>query len=150
MSHRPNVLLAFDFGLARIGIASGNHLTGTATPLTTLDSRGGPPWEAIDSVVKDWGPDELVVGMPSNDSDNPIVQRIRGFVTTLSGRYDLPVGTVDESNTSVEATARLREQRATGERRRRVRKELIDSHAASLIAIRWMQRDADAEETDAT
>lgn len=139
MTQRSDLLLAFDFGLARIGIASGNTLTGTATPLTTLESRGKLPWAGIDAVVAEWRPARIVVGMPSEDETNPLVQRIRGFATDLAERYGLPVETVDESHTSAEAARVLRDERASGARRRRVSRGTVDRHAACLIAVRWMQ-----------
>ena len=132
-------MIAFDYGLARIGVATGNRLTVTASPVATLTARGELPWAEVDSIVREWRPGMLVVGMPSADEDKPLVQRIRGFVEALRARYDLPVETVDESHTSVEASVRLRDQRAQGVRRRRVRKEAIDRHAACLIAERWMR-----------
>ena len=139
MSRDGDLLLAFDFGLARIGIATGNRLTGTATPLSTLRSRGRLPWQEIDAVVDEWRPARIVVGLPSEDDANPLVQRIRSFVKSLQSRYAVPVETIDESHTSAEATARLREERSSGARRR-VTRGTIDRHAACLIAVRWMQR----------
>lgn len=139
MSRRSDLLLAFDFGLARIGIASGNTLTGTATPVTTLESRGRLPWEQIDAVVAEWRPGRIVVGMPSDDATNPLVQRITSFAAGLADRYGVPVDTIDESHTSAEAARSLREERSTGLRRKRVVRGTIDRHAACLIAVRWMQ-----------
>lgn len=136
---RDDLLLAFDFGLARIGIATGNRLTGTATPVTTLHTSGRLPWQEIDALVAEWRPDRLIVGMPSDDETNPLVQRIRGFTVALTERYQLPTETIDESRTSVEAAAGLREARASGARRRRVTRGTIDAHAACLIAVRWMR-----------
>ena len=144
---KPNseLLLAFDFGLARIGVASGNTLTDTATPVGTLESRGRLPWQDIDAIVARWGPGQLVVGLPSDDETNPLVQRIRGFAAGLAERYGLPVSMIDESHTSAEAARNLREDRASGRRRRRVTRGTIDSHAACLIAIRWMQSSGGSE-----
>ena len=136
---RDDLLLVFDFGLARIGIATGNRLTGTATPVTTLHNAGRLPWKEIDALIAEWQPDRLIVGMPSEDDSNPLVQRIRGFTASLNERYRLPTETIDESRTSVEAADGLREARASGARRRRVTRGTIDAHAACLIAIRWIQ-----------
>lgn len=137
--HGDDLLLAFDFGLARIGIASGNTLTGTATPIATLDAGPRLPWERIDALMAEWDPGRIVVGVPSEDTSKPLVQRIRGFVAELKARYGLPVATVDESHTSVEAAAVLRDERASGLRRRRISRGTIDRHAACLIAERWMR-----------
>lgn len=138
-----DLLLAFDFGLARIGIATGNTLTGTATPVTTLESRGRLPWEDIDALVAEWRPARLVVGLPSDDAAKPLVQRIRSFAAGLADRYGLPVAMTDESHTSAEAARSLRDERSSGIRRRRVTRGTIDRHAACLIAVRWMQSAGD-------
>jgi len=139
VSPGTSILLAFDFGLARIGVASGNLLTGTANPVATLAVGARLPWNDIDQVIDEWQPDRIVVGMPSTDTSSPLVQRITSFADQLRQRYSLPVETVDESHTSVEAAEILREERASGTRRRKVSRGTIDRHAACLIAIRWMQ-----------
>ena len=60
-----NSFMAFDFGLRRIGVATGQRITGTATPLTTVAARGGQPdWTAIEQLVRQWRPDALIVGVP--------------------------------------------------------------------------------------
>lgn len=140
--HGADLLLAFDFGLARIGVASGNRLTGTATPVATLDAAARLPWAQIDELVREWRPGQLVVGIPSEDAGNSLVERIRDFVAVLTERYNLPVATVDESHTSTEAHAALREERARGIRRRQIRRGTIDRHAACLIAERWIAADS--------
>ena len=141
--HENGLLLAFDFGLARIGIASANSLTGTATPIATLAARPDLPWTSIDALMAEWAPGQIVVGIPSVDASDPLVQRILRFVAALRSRYDLPVSTIDESHTSAEAAARLRDERARGIRRRRIRRGAIDRHAACLIAERWLRSSRD-------
>jgi putative Holliday junction resolvase len=138
--HDNDLLLAFDFGLARIGVATGNTLTQTATPLATLETRRRLPWTRIDELIEEWTPGRIVVGVPSDDSSNPLVQRIGGFVATLRKRYGLPVETIDESHTSAEAAAVLKDERAGGIRRSRIKRGTLDRHAACLIAERWMRR----------
>lgn len=138
-----DLLLAFDFGLARIGVASGNRLTGTATPLATLDAAPRLPWIRIDELVREWQPGQFVVGIPGENADNPLLPRIRDFIATLTERYDLPVATVDESHTSTEAQAALRTERVRGIRRKRIRRGTIDRHAACLIAERWIANDTE-------
>jgi putative Holliday junction resolvase len=133
-----DVLLAFDFGLRRIGIATGNSLTRTATPLTTLQVHDAPPWESIDRLVEEWRPTYLIVGMPGGDRTTPLKQRIQEFIVTLAQRYGLEVVPVDESLTSSAAHDRLREGRRSGYLRRRVDKAQLDRHAACLIAEQWM------------
>src|SRR5690606_3592042 len=63
-SGAPQIVLAFDYGTRRIGIASGDTLTRAARPLTTLQCRPDVPWEDIDRLVADYRPAQLVVGVP--------------------------------------------------------------------------------------
>ena len=133
------IVLAFDFGRRRIGIATGNLATRTASPLTTLESGRAPPWAKIDAVVADWRPGRLIVGVPeSSEGPTSIAGAARKFAAALERRYGLPVETVDESLTSASAAADLAEARRSGELRRRTRKSQIDARAACLIAEQWM------------
>ena len=114
-----HLLVAFDFGLRRIGIATANRETRTASPLTTLRADREPPWSEIDRVIDDWRPAQLVVGVPEGEGAEAIAKRARAFAATLAERYGLPVGTVDETLTSVAAQSDLAEQRRSGYLRRR-------------------------------
>jgi putative Holliday junction resolvase len=137
------ILLAFDFGLRRVGVATGNLLTGTASALTTLETRNGPPWPAIDAVVADYAPGTLVVGMPpASTAPTAVAERVRRFVGALRERYDLPVETVDEGLTSRAAESELREARRGGARARRLGKDSVDRVAARLIAEQWINERA--------
>ncbi len=133
-----NILLAFDFGRRRIGVATGNMLTGTATPLQTLNAKGGPPWRLLDHSIEEWRPGRLLVGMPGGDGAAEVAAGAREFVNALQRRYGLPVDTTDERLSSRAAQSRLREARASGHMKRRVRKGDIDSQAACVIAEQWM------------
>jgi putative Holliday junction resolvase len=136
------VLIAFDFGLRRIGVAAGNTLTGTATPLTTLHAARGVPWRAIDDILFAWRPARIVVGLPIAGGDPETRARIARFVHDLQIRYKLPVATVDEGLTSRAARSGLAQQRQRGLRKKRTRKHDIDKYAACLIAEQWMNETA--------
>ena len=133
-----HILVAFDFGLRRIGIATANREIRTASPLTTLRADGGPPWTEIDRIIDDWQPAQLVVGVPSGDGTETIARKARAFAAALAERYGLPVATVDETLTSVAAQSELAEKRRSGYLRRRVGKGSVDRLAACLIAEQWM------------
>jgi putative holliday junction resolvase len=138
---RARVVLAFDFGLKRIGVASGDTLTRTAAPRGTFtNSPAGPDWTGIDREVKSLGPDLLVVGAPYNDDGSPgrIADLATAFAQALAQRYGLQVERMDESYSSTEAGSLLREQRATGQRRKAVRKGDVDSTAAAIILESWL------------
>ena len=140
MPRAVTTVLAFDFGLKRIGIASGDTLTRSAAPRAAiLAGQSGPDWEAIEREVRSLAPAQLVVGAPYNadGSEGALAGAARRFAAELERRFALPVHLVDERFSSLEASARLKEQRASGERRRRVRREDVDSAAAAVILGRW-------------
>jgi aspartate carbamoyltransferase catalytic subunit len=129
------IVLAFDHGLARIGIATGNEQTRTATPLTTLAARAGVPnWNELDRIVTDWCPTTLVVGLPPAHGSTRT--DVASFAQALRARYKLPLYAVDETLTSRAAESSLREHRRRGGHR--TKKAAIDGHAACLIAEQWM------------
>lgn len=134
-------LLAFDFGKRRIGIALGNTLTATASPLKTF-SYNYPdlPWSDIDQLVASWTPALFLLGMPETDDDQVsiLAKPIRAFAAELHKRYDKRVEFVNEAFTSFEAQDRLKQQRQQG-RKKRVNKIEIDQQAAAVIAETWLE-----------
>lgn len=113
MSAPAHVLLAFDFGEKRIGVATGNTLTGAAQPLgtvaeTTTDGR----FARIGALIREWQPARLVVGRPlhPDGAAHEVTARAERFARQLEGRFGLPVSLVDERYSSVAAQARLRAQ----------------------------------------
>jgi putative holliday junction resolvase len=135
-----HLLVAFDFGLRRLGVATANRATGTASPLTTLRVDREPPWADIDRIIDDWRPAQLVVGIPEGEGAAAIARQARSFAAALAERYALPVATVDETATSVAAEAELAENRRSGYLRRRVGKGGVDRVAACLIAEQWLRQ----------
>ncbi len=136
---QPSTILAFDFGLRRIGVAVGQDITGSASPLGVVANReGGVDHEAVAALIKEWRPTELVVGMPTHADGSPsdMQEPVAAFITELQ-RYELAVNTVDERYTSVEAEQVLKEARAAGTRGR-ISREMIDSAAAVIIAERYL------------
>jgi putative Holliday junction resolvase len=99
--------LAFDFGLKRTGVATGNRLTLTATPGRTLVAEGDARWPAVAQRINDWQPDALVVGIPyhPDGAAHENTQRAQRFARQLRGRFGLPVFEVDERYSTTEAIA---------------------------------------------
>ncbi|OYU82433.1 MAG: Holliday junction resolvase RuvX [Burkholderiales bacterium PBB5] len=99
--------LAFDFGLKRTGVASGNTLLGQARPLTTVNAEGDARFEPIAKLIKEWQPDALVVGIPVHPDGAPHdnTRRAQRFARQLHGRFGLPVHEVDERYSTTEAKA---------------------------------------------
>ena len=140
----PRVVLAFDFGHRRIGIACGDTVSRTAAPLVAVPVRlGVPRWEVIDSLMRDWQPALVVVGLPYNvdGSDSGMTKDARSFAIELERRYLKQVALVDERYSSREAEARLKSARESGLRRRRVVKADVDAAAACVILERWFTED---------
>jgi len=136
------VALAFDFGARRIGLAVGDTLTRSAVARGAIAVHaGGPDWAAIRRAVAANAPHVLVVGTPYNvaGGETAMTTRARQFAADLAAHCALPVEQVDERYSSIEASARLKAERASGERRRRLRKEDIDSAAAVVILQRWLE-----------
>ena len=133
--------LAFDYGERRIGVAVGQSVTGTASPLSTVDVRDGQPdWASIDGIVAAWKPDGLVVGEPLHMDGRPqrMTRRARRFRRALESRFGLPVHTADERLTTVEARSELAARgafRGSGARRR---KEIDHPVAARIILESWL------------
>jgi putative Holliday junction resolvase len=104
----PSLFLAFDFGTRRVGVASGNSLTQTATPLTTLAHEDNDArFAAIAQLIAEWQADALVVGVPRHPDGTPHdnTRRAERFARQLHGRFGLPVHEVDERYTTTEALA---------------------------------------------
>jgi putative Holliday junction resolvase len=140
----PTIVVALDFGLRRIGVASGDTLTRAAHPRTTVaNGPQGPDWRAIDRVLADTRPARIAVGEPYNadGSVSPLTEAARRFAAELAQRCHLPVDLVDERWSSQDAEERLRDARASGDRRRRVTKEDVDAAAAAVILERWFERE---------
>jgi putative Holliday junction resolvase len=137
---QPKVIVAVDFGRKRIGIASGDTLTRAAHPRSTISNGpNGPDWRAFERVLADTRPARIAVGEPYNadGSVSPLTEAARQFAADLAQRSSLPVDLVDERWSSQDAEERLRSMRASGERKRRVRREDVDAAAAAVILERW-------------
>lgn len=130
-------LLGFDFGTRKIGIAVGQTVTRTATPLITLRSRDEKPdWPRIEALIREWQPSALVVGLPFNMDDTEVdwSPRVHRFARQLQGRYGLVVHLIDERLTSIEA----RRQLAARPGYSTSTMEAVDALAAALILETWL------------
>src|SRR3990167_8000685 len=132
----PTILLGFDFGTKRVGIAIGQTVTKTARPLETIAVKDGEPnWNVITKLIQKWQPDALVVGIPLNmdGTDQLIGTQARAFVKTLSDKYGLPVYEMDERLT----TQAAREQLFTEGGFKALQDGQVDAVAAQLIIENW-------------
>lgn len=129
-------IIAFDFGTRRIGVAVGQAITGTATPLPPLSAtQGVPDWLLVKELERVWKPQAWVVGLPLNmdGTEQPITKQVRQFIEALQLHTQLPVYEMDERLSTKEARAELFEARGYAA----LQKESVDSVAAKLILERW-------------
>jgi len=132
-------LLAFDFGVRRIGVALGNTLTGTARALEVFDSTPElQRFTHIEGLIRTWQPQRLVVGLPLNEdgTESDTTRRAQRFCNQLRGRFSLPVETVDERFSSREAQAIIEDRAQSMQRSRRPRED--DAVAAAVILEQYL------------
>jgi putative Holliday junction resolvase len=127
--HKRGTVLAFDFGLKRIGVAVGEPELKTAHPLPAVSS-----FEKIQPLVTEWQPVTLVVGLPTSvqGETHAMTKQAEIFARRLEKKFKLPVARVDERYTSVEAESRLRG----------VKNKAVDSVAAQLILEQYFDEAA--------
>ncbi|OGO94054.1 MAG: Holliday junction DNA helicase RuvA [Coxiella sp. RIFCSPHIGHO2_12_FULL_44_14] len=134
-SKTHQVLLGFDFGMKRIGVAVGQTLTNTAQALPILTAKDGiPDWQRIENLITTWHPSAFVVGIPynMNGTEQNTTFAARKFAHRLKQKFNLPVHPVDERLTTVEAKALqpVFKKKSSDE---------IDSYAAKLILESWLR-----------
>lgn len=128
--HMDEVVLGFDYGTKRIGVAVGQTVSGTAAPLTTVGMRRNKPeWDRITRLIDEWQPQRLLVGVPLNmrRQRQRMTDACLRFSRQLTARYRLPVETVDECLSSRAA------------REYRPGRQPVDSLAATLIVETWLR-----------
>jgi putative Holliday junction resolvase len=135
-------VMGFDFGLKRIGLATGQTITGTASPLVTLQAvNQTPDWENIEVHIRQWKPDALIVGIPYllDGGESDITRAARNFSKSLKQRFNLPVYTIDESLSSFEAEQQLKLDMKIAKHN----KHEIDKMAAAIIVQSWLNSQSD-------
>lgn len=106
MVRRHDLVMAFDFGMSKIGIAIGQAITKTATPIAIIKATDGiPDWSEIERWINEWQPRLFVVGLPLNmdDSSSEMSRLAEKFARKLNGRFHIPFELMDERLTSFEA-----------------------------------------------
>jgi putative Holliday junction resolvase len=139
-SRPKGTIIAFDFGYRRIGVAVGQTLTGTATPLAVLPVANQPDWQAIAVILNEWKPAAIVVGLPlaGEGGETDMSKGARRFGRQLEGRFGITVFFEDERLTSFGAEQRFVDARARGEMRRKDA-AFKDAIAAQIILENWLQ-----------
>ncbi len=137
--------MAFDYGTKKIGIAVGQGITQTASPLTVVPAKDGiPNWETIEKIVNEWKPEIFVVGMPYNmdGSLNEMSTKAQKFLQRLEGRFNIPAYSMDERLSSREAKD-IHKTMADAHGKRSNDRDVIDALAAQLILENWFASNQD-------
>ena len=135
---QPQRVMAFDFGSQKMGVAFGQALLGTASPLPLLLMKDGiPSWEQLLKLIQDWQPEACLVGLPLNmdDSESELSRRARKFARRLRHQTNLPVWMVDERLSTRDARERVTQISQT----RRGKLPSADAMAAVLLAETWFR-----------
>ena len=135
------VVMGFDYGRRRIGIAIGQTLTGTASALETLNARDGKPdWDRVTEIIAQWQPQAVVVGIPCHldGSLSDISREAERFARQLEGRYKLAVYREDERLSSREAESIVAKKRSAGQMKQKAAD--TDRLAAQIILQAWLDR----------
>ncbi len=131
--------MAFDFGTTKIGLATGQTITQTAQPLEPISAKfGQPDWKHLGSIIEQWKPQALVVGLPLNmdGSNQEVTLTAKKFARRLEGRFGLPVVLQDERLTTVDARSEIFQREGF----KGIKSRSIDSLAACLILESWLQQ----------
>jgi putative Holliday junction resolvase len=133
-------ILGFDFGMKYIGVATGQEITNSATPLTSIRATDGiPNWDEIAQLIETWRPNAIIVGSPLNmDGTMQLITHCaHKFANRLKNKYNLPVHLVDERLSTWEA--KHREQSHT---KNPTSKQLakINAMAAAILVEQWLQK----------
>ena len=134
---KGETVLAFDFGLRKIGVAVGNTLTKTTMPLDIIYTKNGnTPWGDIENLLEEWKPLSIIVGDPINmdDTFSEMSGKARKFAQRLHGRFSVKVLMIDERLSSFEAKSFL--QNGFGGK---TNSDNIDSFAAEIVLKSWMK-----------
>lgn len=130
------VVIGFDYGERRIGVAVGNRITGLARGIATLAvANNQPDWGEIQKLIDTWAPDQLIVGLPKSaeETSSTFLRTIRRFGRRLESVFKLPVQFVNEELSTQEAMHQLATH-STAMRRLKLR----DQVAAKIIVETWL------------
>jgi putative Holliday junction resolvase len=125
-------IIGFDFGKKYIGVAVGQEITGSASPLGSIKANDGiPHWDSLSTYLTEWQPDLIVVGLPLNmdGSEQQLTKDARKFGNRIAGRYGLKVEFQDERLTTADA----KEQLFSRGGYKNLKKDNIDAESARLI-----------------
>ena len=138
-----STFIAFDFGMTKMGVAIGQNITNTASPLDPIIMRNGnPDWSHLEQILKEYNPTTIVLGKPkvTSKSSEALMKKIKMFKTSLERDLNQEVEWASEHLTSEDAKEKLKLQRQEGILSRKIMKGQIDSMAATIFLQDWMNQ----------
>ncbi len=138
---REKIIIGFDFGLRHIGVAIGQSVTQTATPLATLTARDGvPDWSEVQEILEKWHPNDLVVGIPLHldGTTQPMTFCARRFMNKLRTRFKIPTHAVDERLSTWEAKTRAPVKIIHHPSKAKAHVDEMHAYAAVVLIEQWM------------
>lgn len=132
-------ILSFDFGTKSIGIAVGQKITSSASPVKSIKAHDGQPnWDTVEAIINEWKPSLLVIGLPLNmdGSEQPMTLKAKKFANQLHGRFGLPIHLQDERLTTTDARTRLFELGGY----KALKKDQVDAISAVLILESYFEQ----------
>ena len=143
MNLKPDsVLIGFDYGTKKMGVAFAQCITKTATPLNVLKIKNeNPNWEQLDQIVNDYKPDLAIIGYPgkNNKQTSLLADKIEKFGSAIEKHYKMPTILFDEAYSTTIARQELRDLRRDGTLSRRIKRGQVDSMAAKIILEQWLK-----------
>ena len=137
-----SVLIGFDYGTKKMGVAIAQCITKTATPLSVLKIKNETPnWEQLDQIVNDYKPDIAIIGYPgkNNKKTSLLAEKIEKFRSAIEKQYKMPTILFDETYSTTIARQELRDLRRDGTLIRRIKRGQVDSMAAKIILEQWLK-----------
>lgn len=133
------MVLGFDFGMKFIGVATGQDVTNTATPLTSLRALDGiPAWHEIESLINSWKPSAIIVGLPlqMDGATQLTTHCATKFANRLRNKFKIPVHLVDERLSTWEAKQRLKSPTKNPKYQQLPE---LNAIAAAILVEQWLQ-----------
>ena len=137
-----SVLIGFDYGTKKTGVAIAQRITQTATALNIIEMKNGcPQWSQLDQIINDYRPDLAIIGSPGKTSQetSALTKKIENFASVIEKRYTMPTKLFDESYSTKLAKEELKNQRQTGILNKKIKKGQVDSMAAKIILEQFLQ-----------
>ena len=138
-----STFIAFDFGMTKMGVAIGQNITNTASPLDPMVMRNGnPDWDLVERLIKEYRPTTIILGKPKviDESSETLMKKIKAFKRSLERDFSQNVEFIPEHLTSKDAKEKLKVRRQEGILSRKIMKGQIDSMAAAIFLQDWMNQ----------